>query len=254
MNKIPVTAVILTYNEEKNIVRCISSLQWCSEIVVIDDCSTDQTSVLAQQNGARVVTQKFLHDFALQRNFALSQTKNEWMLFVDSDEEVSDVLRSEIEYLFSSPKIVRYNGFTILRKDYQFGKMLIHGETGNMRLLRLGRKSAGLWKRAIHEYWDIKGEIGALKNPLFHYPHQTISEFLSELNTYTTINAQVFWKEGYRASFFSILSYPIGKFFSGYFWKQGFRDGMPGLLLALFMSFHSFLTRSKLYFLQIKSA
>ena len=133
-----------------------------------------------------------------------------------------------------------------------FGKWLKHGETGSVKLLRLARKDEGRWVRPVHEVWQVKGQTLELKNPLLHYPHQTVKELLEEINFYTSLNAQVFYDQGVRARPWQIIVYPLGKFIKNYFWKWGFLDGMAGFLSAVFMSFHSFLTRSKLWVLRQK--
>ena len=143
--------------------------------------------------------------------------------------------------------LINLDGFFIRRKDTLWGKELNYGETGKINLLRLARKSSGRWEGKVHETWEIKGDIGVLDNALMHYPHQTIKEFISEINYYSTIRANELKEKQITSTFLSILSYTIGKFTLNYFVKLGFLDGMQGLLFALMMSFHSFLTRSKLW-------
>jgi glycosyltransferase involved in cell wall biosynthesis len=254
-----ISAVILTKNEEKNVLPCIKSLWWCDEIIVIDDYSTDKTVEKIQnakcksQNEnvkLKIFKRSLKGDFAAQRNFGLEKAKGEWVLFVDADERVTPALAAEIK-----KKILktRCNGFYLKRQDFWTERWFRYGETGNIKLLRLGKKSAGKWKRPIHEVWKIKGKIGTLKNPLLHYPHQTITEFIRDINFYTDLNAKFFYQQGVKASFWQILVYPLGKFFINYFWKRGFLDGLPGFIFALLMSFHSFLTRAKLWLLWQKS-
>lgn len=130
-----------------------------------------------------------------------------------------------------------------------FGKWLNRGETAGVRLLRLAKKEAGEWQRPVHEVWQIGDKLGELKNPLLHYPHPTAKEFLEEINFYTSLNAQVLYKEGMKVAFWQIIAYPVAKFITNYLFKLGFLDGMAGFLMAIFMSFHSFLTRAKLWLL-----
>ncbi|MBI2430722.1 MAG: glycosyltransferase family 2 protein [Candidatus Levybacteria bacterium] len=244
-----ISAVILTKNEEKNIEECIRGLKWCNEVVVIDDQSEDKTVAIAEKLGAKVYTRPLENNFSVQRNFGLEKAKGEWVFFVDADERVSESLTYEIGNILHSLATDSHSAFSLRRIDTMWGKQLLHGENGNVRLVRLARKNAGIWKDAVHEVWDIKGQIGKLKNPLYHYPHQTVSEFLKEINYYTTIRAKELFGNKKRVNTLSIILYPKAKFFVNYFIKQGFLDGIPGLVVAVLMSFHSFLVRGKLWLL-----
>ncbi len=242
-----ISAVILTKNEEANISDCVKSLSWCDEVVVVDDNSKDRTIELVKKLNARVYTHPINNDFSSQRNFGLSKAKGDWVLFVDADERVSSSLAFEISnaIIFSS----EFNGFYIKRRDVMWKKELKYGESGNMHLLRLGKKGVGKWEGKVHEEWEVKGNIGKLKNPIMHFPHKTFQEFLKEINFYTTVRAEELYKKGAKANFLSILLYPLGKFLFNFLLKLGFIDGMPGLIVALAMSFHSFLVRGKLWLL-----
>lgn len=241
-----ISAVILTKNEEGNIADCLESLKWCDEIIVIDDNSEDETSELAKKMGASVYLHSLNNDFSQQRNFGLSKAKNDWVLFVDADERVTEALASEIKNQILKIKN-NYNGFYIKRKDFIWGRELKHGETGNIKLLRLAKKGAGKWEGKVHEEWKVQGKIGQLNNPLLHYSHQSMTDFLKEINFYTDIRARELYEKGVKVNFFSIIVYPKAKFFVNYFFKLGFLDGIPGFIFALVMSFHSFLARGKLW-------
>lgn len=242
-----ISAVILTKNEEKNIEECLKSLCFCDEKIVIDDNSIDKTQEIARRNGAKVFIHSLDDNFSKQRNFGMSKAKNDWVLFVDADERVPEPLMLEISGLkFEEP---RYTGFYIKRKDVIWGKELEHGETGNVKLLRLAKRDSGEWIGKIHEIWDIKKNTSALKNSLIHYPHQTLDQFLKEINYYTDIRVEELYKKGKKVHWWSIILYPKLKFFINYFLKRGFLDGIPGLVFAVTMSLHSFLVRGKLWLL-----
>lgn len=241
-----ISAVVLTKNEEKNIQKCLKTLRWCDEVVVIDDDSEDKTCQIAREMEAKVFTHPLSGDFAAQRNFGLKKAKNKWILYVDADERVTPKLAVEIRQVIKDGKGV---GFYLRRKDFLWGRQLNHGETANVRLLRLGQKGAGEWQRRVHETWEVKGKVGELKEPLLHYPHPTISKFLEQINFYTSLNASELLREGKRVGLIQILAFPLGKFLQNYIFRLGFLDGTPGIIVALMMSFHSFLTRAKLYML-----
>lgn len=252
-----ISAVVLTKNEEKNIGECFETLGWCDEIIVVDDYSSDQTidqiKNFAQVTPVKVrIFERHLDgDFAGQRNYGLEKAAGDWVLFVDADERITPELSEEITQKIGIPK--NCAGFYIKRKDFIFGKWLNHGETGNIKLLRLAKKKAGEWQRLVHEVWQIGGKAGELQNPLLHYPHQTVREFLEDINFYTSLNAKAFYDEGLKVSAWQIIVYPAAKFLKNYFWRLGFLDGTSGFLIAVFMSFHSFLTRAKLYLLACHS-
>ncbi len=242
-----ISVIILTKNEEKNILDCLEGLKAVGEIIVIDDYSEDRTIEVIKKFKSRKI-KVFQHhldlDFSEQRNFGLSKVKNEWVLFVDADERVSPDLLKEIEY---SIKDTEKNGFLIKRTDIIWGKKIKFGESGNIKLLRLAKKNEGKWTGKVHEVWCIKGEVGELQNDLTHFPHQTIKEFLNEISFYSTIRAKELIVSSEQISLWKVIIYPTSKFVLNYFWKLGFVDGVPGLILATMMSLHSFLVRSKLW-------
>ena len=246
-----ISAVILTKNEEKNIGECIHGLTFCEEIVVIDDYSSDKTVEIARGLRAKVFQRSLDGNFAAQRNFGLEKAANKWVLFIDADERVSKGLKDEIEKevsVLNNP----YLGYFVKRDDYIFGKKLNYGETASVRLLRLARKSAGKWARDVHEVWDVRGKTKILKNSLWHYPHQTLREFIKDINFQSDLHAEANYKEGKSSNLAKIVIWPKGKFFYNYLFKLGFLDGTEGFVLALIMSFHSFLSWSKLWIIQRK--
>jgi len=244
-----ITVVVLVKNEEKNIVDCLESLSFCDEILVIDDFSSDRTVEIAKEMNGLVSSHKLDNDFSKQRNYALSLAKNDWILFIDADERVSEILKKEIVYKVSENK---YDGFLIKREDSMWRKKIKHGEVGDTWLLRLGKKNAGKWEGSVHEKWVISDKVGKLTNHIEHYPHQSIEEFVKEVNYYTDLRAKELYSLGVKVKWYSILLYPKAKFLLNYFLKLGFMDGLPGFILAIMMSFHSFLVRGKLWVLNQK--
>ncbi|HRN96402.1 MAG TPA: glycosyltransferase family 2 protein [Candidatus Levybacteria bacterium] len=245
------SAVILTKNEEKNIVGCINSLSFCDEILLIDDESNDKTRDIANTiKGAsiRVISHSLNGDFAAQRNFALTKAHNEWVLFVDADERVSEKLAQEITNIQVTDS-QEPDGYYIQRKDILWGRELQFGETGEIKLLRLAKKDSGKWVGNVHETWQVKGEVKTLSHPLIHYPHQIVSEFLQEINQYSTMRAEELFAKKIKSNLFWIILYPKMKFLKNYIYLKGYKDGTSGFIHAVLMSFHSFLVRAKLYLL-----
>ncbi len=243
-----ISAVVLAKNEEDNIKDCLQSVSWCDEVIVIDDNSTDKTAEIAKKLGAKVYTHSLENNFSAQRNFGLEKAKGDWILFIDADERVSSALWYEIMAVTNDPRN-EFTGFYIVRKDTMWGKLLNYGETGNIKLLRLAKKDSGKWSGKVHEILKISGKTITLRNHLMHYPHQTIKEFLQEINYYTTLRAEELLGKKTKVYWWSIILYPKAKFFVNYFIKRGFLDGLHGFIFAFFMSFHSFLVRGKLWLL-----
>lgn len=253
-----ISVVVLTKNEEKNIVDCLESVSWADEIIIVDDFSEDRTieiiNALSFSPKVKVFKKRLENDFSSQRNFALLKCKHEWIIFIDADERVSKELREEINSVIIDEKNKEINkGFYIRRKDVLFDKLLKHGEVGNIKLLRMARKDSGKWEGKVHEDWKIDGKVSELENYITHYPHQELSEFLREINFYSSIKANELYEAKVKVSALDVVIYPKGKFFVNYILKLGFLDGIEGLILAIVMSMHSFLVRSKLWLLWQKN-
>lgn len=243
------SAVVLTRNEEENIVDCLESLSFCDEVIVLDDNSKDRTVEVAKKLGAKVFTHSLANNFSAQRNYGLERAKHEWILFIDADERVTEELKNEVFYLIKTrgrDKLL--NGYLIERRDVMWGRELRYGETANTWLLRLARKGTGTWIGNVHEEWKIKG-IGKLENLLIHHPHPTITLFLKEINFYTDIRAHALYEGNVKTTWLAVIFYPAGKFLLNYVIRRGFLDGIPGFVVAAMMSLHSFLVRGKLWLL-----
>lgn len=242
-----ISAVILTKNEEKNIEKCLESVSWCDERIVIDDYSQDKTVEIVKKSGA-IVFQHKLVNFSDQRNFGLEKANGDWILFVDADERVSPALCFEINQHINNP-IENNTGFNFRRIDNMFGQEMRYGEASALKFLRLAKKGSGKWKGDVHEEWVISGKVLSLNNPLYHFPHQSVEEFISEINRYTDLRANELYAINVKTNWLLIILYPKFKFIYNYLFKLGFLDGIPGLISAIIMSFHSFLVRGKLWLL-----
>lgn len=237
-----IAALVLTKNEAENIVPCLGSVSWCDQLIIIDDNSTDRTAALARSAGALVYKRALKADFASQRNFGLGKVSCEWAFFIDADERVPESLKGEI---LASLDRYDYSGYKLTRTDVFLGKRLGFGETASVSPIRLARKSAGSWRRPVHEVWDIKGKVAKLQQPLLHYPHRSISGFIAEINQYTQIEAEFRRERGESTSFVELLLFPIAKFIQNYIFRIGILDGFPGLVMAFMMSLHSLTLRVK---------
>lgn len=192
------------------------------------------------------LNQPGITDFAAARNAELIKATTPWVLFLDSDETLTPALAREIESAIQSDQYVAYY---LARRDTFLGRRLQYGETGHTKLIRLAKRDFGQWERPVHEIWVGKGRVGELHNPLLHAPHPTVSSFLTKINHYSTLEAAYRYHHGVKSSLFQIFVYPLAKFKLNYFFRLGFLDGVPGAIMAIMMSLHSYLTWTKLYVL-----
>jgi len=245
-SRVRLSAVVLTKNEATEIVDCLASLRFCDDVLVVDSGSSDATRELARAAGARVVEHEFV-TFAESRNFGLDQALGEWVLSVDADERIPDALRDEIVRVVNAPGGMR--GFRVRLEDCFCGQWLRHGESARVRPVRLARRDAGRWTRRVHEYWDVAGAVGELSSPIHHFSHRSVGDFVTRLNSYSTLDAAEHFTNGVRVPAWHLLAYPIGKFGQNYIVRRGVLDGAMGLGFAMLMSFYSFLVRMKLMLL-----
>ena len=243
-----ISAVILTKNEELNIKTCLESLKFCSEMIVVDDNSTDKTREICRKLGAKVFIRKLDNDFSSQRNFGLEKAKEDWILFLDADEQISPRLAEEMINKLKDAK--DFSGFYFKRQDKFLGRWLGYGETSRVQLLRLAKKTRGKWEGKVHEVWQGAGSTAEFNQPIIHDRRLTVSQMLEKINYYSDIRARELYENKQKTNMFWITAYPIGKFCQNYLWRFGFLDGMPGLILAMLMSLHSFMVRGKLWVIQ----
>lgn len=185
-------------------------------------------------------------DFAQVRNKELAKVKTPWVLFIDQDEVITPQLQAEIE---STVRGDQHSAYYLKRLDIFLGRELKHGETGNAKFIRLAKRDFGTWVRPVHEEWRGEGKVGTLEHPIIHHAHKDIASFLDKINRYSTLDAQYRFESGVKSSLWKIAVYPIAKFKLNYLVRLGFLDGVPGLIMAMMMSFHSYLTWTKLYLL-----
>jgi len=236
-----ITIVILAKNEEKNLTALLPTLTWAKQVMVIDDNSTDKTHEIVKKNKAHYVKQLLHDDYASARNKALKRVKTPWALFLDADERLGKKAVKEILTEISDKK-APFDGYKLNRTDIYKGKVLRFGETANVKLLRLGKKNAGLWKRKVHEVWDIKNS-GEIKEPIEHYSHKDYASLIKKVTRYSYLEALYRQELGERWSLAEMLFLPLGKFFYNLIYLRGILDGIRGIEMAMAMSYHSFLVR-----------
>lgn len=242
------SAVILTKNEENHIATAIESVKFCEEILVFDDHSTDKTVEIAKELGAILIPYPIAADFSAARNEGMKSAKNHWILFLDTDEEITPQLQASIEkVLRTAPAFCAY---WLRRQEVFWRTILRHGEVRTAYakgIIRLVKKDGGAWQGKVHEVFVPSGKTKTLKGYITHISHQNIAEFLAHINQYSTLRARELVSQGKHFSLLQLLLYPPIKFFYTYFGKLGFLDGPAGFVYSFLMAFHSFLVRAKLY-------
>lgn len=214
----------------------LKRLSFADEIIVV----SSQTINRKSSGKIKYFYNPLNNDFASQRNFALTKTQGDWVLFVDTDEVVSSQLAREIETAIQNNK---YSGFYIRRIDTYHNLEILHGETSNTKIIRLAKRRSGKFVRSVHETWAISGDVGELSNPLFHNKDKVLSEFLDRVALYGDIDAKNLSNEGKPFSYFRLLAYPKAKFILNYIIRKGFMDGTIGLFQAYLMSIQSLSVR-----------
>jgi glycosyltransferase involved in cell wall biosynthesis len=229
------SVAIITFNEEANIRRTLESVKFADEIVVVDSGSTDKTSDIAREFGAKVFVETW-KGFAAQKNSALAKCTGEWILSLDADEEVSLELATEIvSKVNASPPT---SGFSVPRRNMFLGRWIRHGGFYPDRKVRLIRNGRGRFQeRAVHETIELQGLSGKLRSPITHQAYPTLSGYIEHMNRYSSLAAQMtIEKKSMGFSFINIVLRPKLTFFYNYFLRLGFVDGKEGLLLHLYHS------------------
>lgn len=247
------SVVIITYNEEKNIARCLQSVQpIADDIVVVDSGSQDNTRNIAERFGARIIVQPFL-GYIEQKNFALDQARHEFVLSLDADEALSPQLLDSIVQL-------KKNGFTHMayrmnRCSNYCGRWIRNGSWYPDRKVRLFNRLQARWG-GINPHDRIILSSGKrptqISGDILHYTYYNIEEHIDQINRFSSIQASAMLKQGRRSNWIKLLVNPAVAFIGGYVFKMGFLDGWDGLMIARGVSYLTFLKYAKLLHLQRK--
>lgn len=244
MNPIPLTVVVITKNEELNITRCLASvLGWVNEVIVYDSGSVDQTVQVASKLGAHVISGEWL-GFGPTKKKATLLAKNDWILSLDADEEVSLDLKLEIQQKFSS--LDSESAYALPRKSYFLKKWILHGGWYPDRQVRLFNQKHSMWNQdLIHEKVQAK-YIQNFENCLNHYVFKNLSHQVVTNDRYSTLQAQKMFNDGKKMNWFHFMTKPTVKFIECYFLKLGFLDGYAGFVIARNAAYSVFLKWAKL--------
>lgn len=247
---IKLTVAIITYNEENNIGRCISSvLPIADEILIVDSFSTDKTEAIATSMGARFVKNPFAGHIE-QKNYALKLSTHDYVLSLDADEALSPELLEQIKSVKNN---IQYNGYRFNRLTNYNGHWVRYCGWYPDTKLRLVKKDKALWGgENPHDILQMTNsdKVGFLKGDLLHYSYASISAHVEQTDKFTTIAARAAFKQGKRSSVFKIVTRPMFKFLRDYFFKRGFLDGRNGFVICCINSLYALLKYAKLHALQ----
>jgi glycosyltransferase involved in cell wall biosynthesis len=224
------SVIIITKNEAEHIGRCLASVDWADEIIVLDSGSGDNTVELCKAYTDKV----FITDwpgFGLQKQRALDKAQGDWILSIDADEVVTSELRLEIENALRQD---RYDGYEIPRLSSYCGRQMKHGGWWPDHVLRLFRRGYGQFTDSVvHESIIVQGQIGRLHTPLLHDAFVNLDEVLHKVNSYSSLGAEMLYQRGVRSSLGKAVLKGLWTFIRTYWLKAAILDGRQGLMLSI---------------------
>jgi (heptosyl)LPS beta-1,4-glucosyltransferase len=244
---VKISASIIVFNERANIRELCETLDWADEIVIVDSGSVDGTAEIAREYTPNVFDHPF-RGYKDKHEFADSKTRGDWIFWIDADERVTPELRASIEALRKRDDRDLPDGFKISRKTWFAGRWIRHSGWFPDYQMRLYRKSESFWDGvAPHETARVKGRTERLDGVLEHYTKRDLSEYHRTIDSYTSLAARFHADKGKQAGAGDLFFGAIGGFVRTYILKQGFRDGIQGLMIAMFTAYGIFLKKAKIW-------
>lgn len=241
-----ISATIIAFNEERNIERCLQSLQGVAdEIIVVDSFSQDRTVEICEKYQAKVFQHPF-EGYGAQKNFAVSKASYDLILSLDADEALSEPLKKS---LVEARKNEAFDAYKINRLNNFCGSWIRRGGWYPDRQLRFWNKNSGIWNDSkVHEKVDLKpgARLGHLEGDLLHYSYYSFDEYIRQMNKYSDLKADELIRRGKKANLFKLIFKPFGKFLTNYFFKLGFLDGYYGFVLAVSGGYADLITQIKI--------
>jgi glycosyltransferase involved in cell wall biosynthesis len=242
-----ISACITAFNEEKKIRRCLASVSWADEIVVVDSFSTDNTVDVCREFTEHVHRHEWL-GYIGQKNLIKDMAAGPWILFVDADEEVSENLREEILREMESGAANNYAGYEFPRMVRYLGRWIRHGDWYPDVKLRLFRKEHGECAGVEpHDRIVVRGKVKRLKGNLFHYTYEGIPDQVSAINKFSTITAHGWYENNKPFRLRHLVFRPPLRFLRAYVLHRGFLDGLPGFMIAVMAAYGVFIKYAKLW-------
>lgn len=246
MEKVKLSVCIITYNEAENIRDCLESIKWADEIIVVDSLSNDRTIVICREFTDRIF-QRPWPGYIEQKNFAIEQATQPWVLCLDADERLSPLAAEEVIHEVSHANNP-CAGFISPRHSYYLGRWINHGGWYPDYKLRLFKRGKAQWGgKNPHDKLILDGKAQHLRGDILHMVYRDLSDQLKTVDSFSSIIARDWIREGKGFNPFALLFHPPVKFCETYIFKLGFLDGYPGLLISLVSSFYCFLKYAKLW-------
>jgi len=240
-----ISVYMITRNNERTLEKALASVTWADEIVVVDSFSTDKTPEICRRFTDRVI-QRPWPGFREQYQHAADLTTHPWVMFIDADEEISQELAEEIQCVVKEGE-KSFDGFIIYRRTYYLGRWIRHGAWYPDYEIRLYCREKGRWEGGLHAKIVVDGNVGSLKHEILHHTYRDISDQIRTLDLYSRIEAEDMLKAGERFRLFKLLFRPPFRLIKEYLLKQGFRDGIPGLVIIVATMFYVFIKHAKLW-------
>ncbi len=249
----PLSLIVITRNAEAHISRCLQSVPFATDVVVLDSGSSDRTVGIAKDMAARVFQEQW-RGFGPQKARATELAKTDWVLSLDADEALSEKAQKELQKLLSSDTAPVADAYSFPRLSFHMGRWIRHGGWYPDRQIRLYDRRRAKWSAAaLHEKVEAV-QIDPLHEPILHWVFQDLSDQVQTNDRYSGLGSQLLREKGKRFGLFHLLTKPWVKFVETYFWKRGFLDGMPGFIIAVGAGYSVFLKWSKLWeFERVKS-
>ncbi len=231
MSESTISVTILTKNSEAHLKDCLESVKWAKEIIVLDSGSTDQTLEISKRYTDKVYVTEDWPGFGIQKNRALVYATSDWILSLDSDEVVSPSLAEAIQKTIAEPAFDHYQ---IKRESFYLNKHIRFGSWGHDRPLRLFKRGTVKFDQAIiHESMLREGESGVIKEPIFHYTFDSITEALEKNTRYAQLGAEKKFSAGEKSNLTKAILKGLFHFLRTYILKLGFLDGKEGLMIGI---------------------
>lgn len=229
--RLPLSALIITYNEEKHIAEVIDDLDFADEIIVVDSFSTDNTPALVSASRGQLIEHAFAN-YTDQRNFAISAAKNDWILFLDADERLTPALKDEVIDTIQQPDAK--DAYLFYRKFMFQDKELHYSGWQTDKIFRLFKKNKAHYttERLVHEKLTVSGETGKLKNKLIHYSYTDYESYKKKMESYGKFKAKEAFSKGIKPNFLSASLHPLYKFLYAFVIRRGFLDGRKGYIIC----------------------
>jgi glycosyltransferase involved in cell wall biosynthesis len=242
MGREKLSVVILTKNEEDKIRKCLESVKWADEVILVDGFSTDRTADIAKECGAKVIQHKFEGDFGEERNIGIDNSSGDWILQLDADEVVTEGFKNKVTDILNGN--YRHTAYKFLRKNIFLGRFMRYGGWYHYSS-HFFKKGHARYKGRVHHHLIADGEIAPLDVEIEHYPFASVADLITRQNRYTTIEAQeILELEGKldeKKIRYNIKVKPVKLFWKFYVKKRGYREGMHGFVFSVLFAWVHFL-------------